>query len=252
MYIGSEKGVYAYGAVSAHPEGQPPWRFQTGGKAQSPPVVVDGLAYVGSNDGHVYALDASTGDLLWRQEVGSEVYLAPVVVEEVVYAGSRNGFVYGFEASTGDPIWEFNAESTIYSPPMVVGGVAYVYAANEYVYAVEALTRDLLWQYRASPYPSDSETISHLEVDGGVVYIGSFSYSDLRPGFMTALEASSGDLIWQYETSSGGRVLAAAVDGPMVYVGSNKGNVYALLASNGSLLWQFEGPSSQGNRILIG
>src|SRR5690348_15313085 len=37
------------------------WTFQTGGAVNSSPAVVDGVVYVGSSDGSVYALDAITG-----------------------------------------------------------------------------------------------------------------------------------------------------------------------------------------------
>jgi outer membrane protein assembly factor BamB len=42
-------------------DGSPSWRFSTGKRVHSSPAVVDGTVYVGSNDGHVYALDAATG-----------------------------------------------------------------------------------------------------------------------------------------------------------------------------------------------
>src|SRR3972149_7524399 len=53
--------------------GSPPqllWHFQTGDDIYSSPTVVDGLVYVGSMDGHVYALDAATGQEHWRFETG--------------------------------------------------------------------------------------------------------------------------------------------------------------------------------------
>ncbi|MFW6286856.1 MAG: formylglycine-generating enzyme family protein, partial [Candidatus Sumerlaeota bacterium] len=37
------------------------WRFKTGGPVLSSPVVVDGVVYVGSNDGYFYAIDVTTG-----------------------------------------------------------------------------------------------------------------------------------------------------------------------------------------------
>jgi glucose dehydrogenase len=41
------------------------WSYTTGGKVYSSPAVANGVVYVGSIDGNVYALNASTGALLW-------------------------------------------------------------------------------------------------------------------------------------------------------------------------------------------
>lgn len=42
------------------------WRFITEGPVRFAPVVGGGVVYFGSDDGHVYALDASSGSLKWK------------------------------------------------------------------------------------------------------------------------------------------------------------------------------------------
>ena len=50
---------------------------------------------MGSNDRYVYALDASTGNLVWRYETGDQVYSSsPEVADGVVYVGSNDAYVY--------------------------------------------------------------------------------------------------------------------------------------------------------------
>ena len=66
------------------------------------------MVYVGSNDNRVYALDASTGDLIWSYETGDDgVFSSPAVSGGVVYVGSRDNRVYALDASTGDLIWSY-------------------------------------------------------------------------------------------------------------------------------------------------
>ncbi len=48
-------------------------------------------------DHNVYALDAATGALRWRYQTGG-VYLAPVVANGVAYVGSVDGFLYALNA----------------------------------------------------------------------------------------------------------------------------------------------------------
>ena len=56
-------GVYPDSKV---PTGKIKWSFQTGNKIRSTPALCNGVVYFGSDDGHLYALDAQTGKLKWR------------------------------------------------------------------------------------------------------------------------------------------------------------------------------------------
>jgi hypothetical protein len=59
--------------------------------------VANGVVYVGSNDGNVYALNARTGTLLWSYTTGWDVLdSSPVVANGVVYVGSWDSNVYAF------------------------------------------------------------------------------------------------------------------------------------------------------------
>ncbi|MHC4403754.1 MAG: hypothetical protein ACYTG0_29200, partial [Planctomycetota bacterium] len=51
----------------------------TGGEIHFPPVIWNGRAYVGSNDGRVYAFEAKAGRLLWQFR------LAPCERKTMVY-----------------------------------------------------------------------------------------------------------------------------------------------------------------------
>jgi outer membrane protein assembly factor BamB len=47
------------------------WRTTISQAPVSPPVVAAGKVFVGSNDGRVYALDASTGAIQWSGSTGA-------------------------------------------------------------------------------------------------------------------------------------------------------------------------------------
>ena len=77
-----------------HPSDERLWLYDTDNSVFSSPAVVDGVVYVGSRDGYVYALDTRTGGVRWSYETSGEVYSSPAVVEGVVYVGSNDGHVY--------------------------------------------------------------------------------------------------------------------------------------------------------------
>ena len=50
------------------------WKSNTGGAVYSSPTVVNGVVYIGSLDGNVYALNSGDGAKIWNCTVGYEVW----------------------------------------------------------------------------------------------------------------------------------------------------------------------------------
>ena len=65
------------------------WNYTTGGAVVSSPAVVDGVIYVSSTDGNIYALNAANGIKIWSYAVGVGLS-SPAVVGGVVYVGGGN------------------------------------------------------------------------------------------------------------------------------------------------------------------
>src|SRR5450759_4818541 len=61
------------------------WSYTTGNWVDSSPSVVNGVVYVGSRDGNLYALNAASGTLLWSYATGNLIVSSPAVVNKVVY-----------------------------------------------------------------------------------------------------------------------------------------------------------------------
>lgn len=72
------------------------WTAETGAAVRSSPAVGNGVVYVGSDDGKVYAMDAATGAVLWTATTGGEVFSSPAVALGRVYVGSFDEKLYSF------------------------------------------------------------------------------------------------------------------------------------------------------------
>jgi len=72
------------------------WKATTGRGVWSPPSVANGVVYVGSGDGNLYAFDAATGVTLWKAYLGGTVFDSPAVADGAVYADSYAGSIYAF------------------------------------------------------------------------------------------------------------------------------------------------------------
>lgn len=88
---------------------EPRWEFDTGAAVRSSPAVVRGVVYIGSDDGNVYAINATTGEEEWAFQTDGAVVSSPAVLRNVVYVGSDDRHVYALHAETGELLWDFTA-----------------------------------------------------------------------------------------------------------------------------------------------
>ncbi len=193
------------------------------------PAVVNGVVYVGDNNGTYHALNASSGATLWSFQTGGDFRTSsPAVVNGVVYVGGGgDDNVYALNASTGAKLWSFTTGSEVYSSSAVANGVVYVGSYGGNMYALNASTGALVWKYTTGSVVHSSPAVAN-----GVVYFGSGDSN------VYALNASTGAKLWSYTTGDGVLCSPAVANG-VVYVGSYDFNVYALNASTGAKLWSY-------------
>jgi outer membrane protein assembly factor BamB len=141
------------------------WQSEAVGGKPTPPVVANGLVFIGSTNHQMHCYDAASGKARWSYTVGGAITLAPAVHEDLVLFGATDGWVTCLLADTGEVAWKFQAAparnlvlnygTLISSWPVSSGvmldeNVAYFCAGQEandgiYVYAVEPRTGKLLW-----------------------------------------------------------------------------------------------------------
>lgn len=83
------------------------WKFQTGGRVISSPAVVNGVAYVGSTDGSLYAIDAASGTLKWKFPTKVWITSSSAVASGLVYFESYDSNFYALDASTASSSGSF-------------------------------------------------------------------------------------------------------------------------------------------------
>ena len=67
------------------------WRVATGNPIYASPLVHQGVLYIGSGDGLVYALDAVSGTERWRAQTEGWIHSSPALLDDLVYVGSNDG-----------------------------------------------------------------------------------------------------------------------------------------------------------------
>jgi outer membrane protein assembly factor BamB len=169
-----------------------------GGGIESSPAVVNGVIYVGNEDGNIYALSVSTGVKLWSYATGYSVDSSPAVANGVVYFGDGVGNVYVLNAGNGAKLWSstsFIVGEAVLSSPAVANGVVYVASSTNtggILYALNATTGAKLWSYFIGKLNSSPAVVD------GVVYMRSGS----GLGNTYAFELGSADLFLRIFPSS--------------------------------------------------
>ncbi|MBX3619825.1 MAG: PQQ-binding-like beta-propeller repeat protein [Rhizobacter sp.] len=243
------------------------WAFPTGERIVTSPVWHDGAVLFGSDDGHVYAVDAATGRQRWMHATGGPVASTPAVAGGRVYAMSYDGRLYALDAASGERLWTFATEGErrfearglhgmqpltqtfadmydVYlSSPVVADGRVYFGSGDGHVYALDAATGVLRWKHRTGDVVHASPAVAD-----GLVYVGSWD------GRFYALDAASGEERWVFQAgvdtlmhNQQGFQSSPAVVGGVVYTGCRDAHVYALDARTGAERWRFSTGASWVN-----
>lgn len=241
IYIGGYDGVMR--AVDAK-SGAQRWQFPVDpnlavyGPIVPTALVVNGMVYYGDNLHNFYALNAADGTIKWQVTTGNKIWSGPVYDNGTIYVGSMDHSLYAFDAQTGAEKWKYGADGLIAGAPRVSNGVVYFGALNSLI-AVDASTGQLKWTFKS---PNPNEWIwAQPTVDQNRVYVGTLM------GNLLALDARTGDKIWELPLSSGAEIRSAVVvDGDTGYFGAADQNVYAVTLSTGQLKWKTPDKSLAG------
>lgn len=83
------------------------------GRTMTPPVIVNGKAFVGTSDGLILCLNAKTGKKIWSASMGEPISAQPIVANGWVYGTTDRGTVFGFPTNDardgGWHMWGANA-----------------------------------------------------------------------------------------------------------------------------------------------
>ena len=271
MFRGNLQHTGVYNATGVPKLNGLKWKFHTAGRIVGSPAIVGGVAYVGSTDGNLYAIDASSGALKWKFETKGWVVSSPAVASGVVYFESYDSNFYAVDAATGQLKWKFQtggerhytakhihylqpaAESMpdpwdfYLSSPSVWNGVVYFGSSDGNIYALDANSGELKWKFGTGDVVHSSPALAD-----GTLYIGSWDT------YLYALDAATGHEKWRFKTGDDpefhnhvGIQSSPAVEGGVVYFGSRDSFAYAVDASSGKQIWKFSTNGSWVNNSPV-
>lgn len=116
------------------------WNFTTNGQVRSSPIQIGGNVMVGSNDRNFYSVDSSTGLLRWKVLTGDAVQSSPSVYNQLVYFGSYDGNMYCVDIIDGTVKWKQLTFGLVKASPVLYRGDVYFGSFDKNLYRLDAMT----------------------------------------------------------------------------------------------------------------
>ncbi|MCC6607514.1 MAG: PQQ-binding-like beta-propeller repeat protein [Anaerolineae bacterium] len=190
------------------------WRFNADFSIWAQPTFYDGTVFVASMDRHLYAVNAADGSEKWAVELSGAMSAQPVVNpdENLVYAASYDRAVHALDVATGEEVWSVAATDWVWSAPALADGTLYFGDSSGNVFAVDAVSGEVLWQSgvhamnvvagatQNPPAQIKGAIQASPVVHDGVVYVASLGNEQSEEGLLVALDAASGEELWQATT----------------------------------------------------
>jgi outer membrane protein assembly factor BamB/HEAT repeat protein len=107
------------------------WTSRETGRAIAPPIVQDGLVYVGDLGGRVTCLDAATGALVWRHDTEGPIWGCLLLAGGQLYVGNVDGLMTVLRAGRDKHVLaQIEMDSALYARPALAGDGLYLTTAR--------------------------------------------------------------------------------------------------------------------------
>lgn len=259
------------------------WRVQANDQVASAVTVANGIAYVGSNDGVVRAIDIATGDEIWTVETAANAESPFSIVDgSTVFVAGGDGTVRGLDAATGSEIWRSDPVLDISNQITLDDESVYVAGHGTVYYALSKEDGSVRWTTNLSgaaqsrgavlldgaiyfgaddgkTYSLDAATgaikwsldsglpvVKTVASVDGVIFVPAVNDETLESALI-AIDAETGTELWRYAVTTGGLSAGTPYE-DLVLVGTNNGELLALDRATGILDWKV----ATGSQMAIG
>ncbi|MGR2739404.1 outer membrane protein assembly factor BamB [Billgrantia sp. Q4P2] len=238
IYAADERGrVMAMDAQS----GERRWQTDLEVGVSSGLTAVAGQVYLGTRNGEVLALSQSSGDVSWRARVSSEVLAPPQPNNELLIVQSVDGTVTALDRLTGRERWVHTTTEPALTlrgtgTPTTIDPVTFAGFANGRLVTLDNRSGQPLWERRIAVPRGRSEIDRMVDLGGqpvltpdGRLFVTSYN------GRLVALEAPSGEVLWEREHSS---FQTPVLVGDRLFTVTEASHVIAFDSRTGEEVWR--------------
>jgi outer membrane protein assembly factor BamB len=116
--------------------------------------------YAGSQDGYVYAVNATSGKLVWKFMTGGPIKPTPGFDAGILYVGSGDGNVYALDARFGLPYWQYqgSAASAVDTTPVAAREHLFFATLDGHVFSLKLPGQLVMSTATPAPAPAQAPT----------------------------------------------------------------------------------------------
>ncbi len=266
------------------------WKFAAGEVVESSAAIVDGVVYVGCEDGILYALNLNDGSVRWKYTIDVPIRSSPTVADGAVYFGDDDGTFHAVRASNGKVLWKFKAGTQIISSANVARDRLVFGSYDGFLYCLRTADGSLIWKFETQGKVhgtpaivdqkvmiagcdgmlrvlslSDGSSIAEVSLDGysgaSAAIVGTRAYAGTFENEVKGidLEALRVDWTYQHPVRSFPFLSSAAATERIVVIGGRDKMVHALDPATGRARWVFAtqgrvdgSPVIVGERVFVG
>ena len=141
-----------------------------GGYVAASPAVRDGVAYLGTFQNTILAIDLAKGEIVWTYEADDRhfpYYASAAIRGDLLVVPGRDKRVHALRPETGERVWTFAARGRIDASPVIAGDRVFIGVTSGEVYALDLRTGRPVWQFETG-----SSIVASPSVAGGRLVIG--------------------------------------------------------------------------------
>jgi outer membrane protein assembly factor BamB len=105
------------------------FEVSSGAYTGASPALASGVAYYGTFENEVLAVDLKTPKVLWRYTHPQRpfpFYSSAAVAGGKVVVGGRDKLVHAIDAKSGKPLWTFPTQARVESSPAISGNTVFI------------------------------------------------------------------------------------------------------------------------------
>ncbi len=152
------------------------WQFGETGEISASPAFGNGIVYVGSADGYLYAINADVGVQRWKFNGHNAIRSSPVVDNDarIVYFSTISGEFFALKADSGEIIWQTSSQNwkTVYgvaiNRPVVFHDNMLIFVSDERLFVLNAPNGALRQVWEAGY----ELTAPVVDIRSGNIYVG--------------------------------------------------------------------------------
>lgn len=248
---------------------QAQWEFKTEDEIRCSPTSHNNMAFVGSYDTNVWALDLETGEQIWAHSTEGGIASSPVVdtTNNLVLFGSEDTVFRAVDLITGRLVWSCHTDGKIRSAPFLGENYVFFGSDDNHLYALFAATGREQWAFdagaeiRCRPYVTEDRIIFGTEdgeiyglemngtkkwslrtkravISSPVVDIENTCFVGSFDSYLHAIDSVTGYSAWRVRTN-GPIISSPVVADERVFFGSTDGTLYAINTQTGREIWRF-------------